>query len=79
MKEIITNKKFISVYLVWGLIHTTLLLIGKGEEAYKTFWPFSIEDYTESYDKSEWFFYMGLPIILVMLINAFKDGSNTEL
>ena len=79
MKEIITNKKFISVYLVWGLVHTTLLLIGKGEEAYKTFWPFSIEDYTESYDKSEWFFYMGLPIILVMLINAFKDKSNKEL
>ena len=66
------------MYLVWGLVHTTLLLIGKGEEAYKTFWPFSIEDYTESYDKSEWFFYMGLPIILVMLINAFKDKSPTE-
>ncbi len=78
MKEIISNKKFISVYLVWGLIHTTLLLIGKGEEANKSFWPFSSENYTETYDKSEWFFYMALPIILVILINAFKDKSQTK-
>lgn len=75
MKEIISNKKFVSVYLVWGLIHTTLLLIGKGEEAYKSFWPFSVEDYTETYDKSEWFFYMGLPIILIILLNNSKDKN----
>lgn len=79
MKEIISNKKFVSVYLVWGLIHTTLLLIGKGEEAYKSFWPFSTEDYTESYDKSEWFFYMSLPIILIILIDAFKEKSNSNI
>lgn len=79
MKEIISNKKFVSVYLVWGLIHTTLLLIGKGDEAYKSFWPFSIEDYTESYDKSEWFFYMSFPIILIILINAFKEKSNSNI
>jgi hypothetical protein len=76
MKEIISYKKFVSVYLVWGLIHTTFLLIGKGEEANKSFWPFSIEDYTESYDKSEWFFYMALPIILIILIKSFQDKSN---
>jgi len=75
MKEIITNKKFISVYLVWGLVHTTLLLIGKGEEAHKSFWPFSVEDYTETYDKSEWFFYMGLPIIIFILLNNSKDKN----
>jgi hypothetical protein len=75
MKEIITNKKFISVYLVWGLIHTTLLLIGKAKNAYKTFWPFSTEDYTESYDKSEWFFYMALPVILIILLNNSKDKN----
>ena len=75
MKEIISNKKFVSVYLVWGLIHTTLLLIGKGEEAYKSFWPFSTEDYTESYDKSEWFFYMALPIVLIILLNNSKDKN----
>ncbi len=75
MKEIISNKKFVSFYLVWGLIHTTLLLIGKGEEAYKSFWPFSTEDYTETYDKSEWFFYMGLPVILIILLNNSKDKN----
>jgi len=66
------------MYLVWVVIQTTLYLIGKGEEAYKYFWPFSSEDYTETYDKSEWFFYMALPIILVILINAFKDKSQTK-
>jgi len=75
MKEIISNKKFVSVYLVWGLIHTTLLLIGKAKNAYKTFWPFSTEDYTESYDKSEWFFYMALPIVLIILLNNSKDKN----
>ena len=66
------------MYLIWGLVQTTLFLMGKGEEAYKSFWPFSKDDYTETYDKSEWFFYMALPIILVMLINAFKDKSQSE-
>jgi hypothetical protein len=74
IKEIISNKKFVSTYLVWGLIHTTLLLMGKAEEAYKTFWPFSDNDYTESYDKSEWFFYMAIPIIVTILLNNFKDN-----
>lgn len=78
MKEIISNKKFVSMYLVWVVIQTTLYLMGKGEEAYKSFWPFSSENYTETYDKSEWFFYMALPIILVILINAFKDKSQTK-
>jgi hypothetical protein len=75
MKEIISNKKLVSVYLVWGFFHTTLLLIGKGREAYKTFWPLSVENYTESYDKSEWFFYMGLPIIIIIFLKNFKNKN----
>jgi hypothetical protein len=78
MKEFISNKKFVSLYFVWGLIQTTLYQIGKGEEAYKYFWPFSSEDYTGTYDKSEWFYYMALPIILVILINTFKDKSQNK-
>ena len=81
MLDLIKNKKFVAVYLVWFLIQTTLLLMGgKVGNSYNPkdyFWPFSDYSYTQIYDISEWFFYMSAPLIIIYLIKVFKD-NNTE-
>lgn len=73
MKHLFRNKKFLSVYLLWVLIHTFLLLqnIGNG---YRTeeFWPFSNYG-LQVYDVSEWLVYVFSPLLILFLVTSFSD------
>jgi len=75
MKDLIKNKKFISVYLAWILIHTFLLFQANHSYGSKSdFWPF-ISTELGAYDISEWFLYVFTPLVILFLIIAFNDKT----
>ena len=70
------SKKVIGIYLVWFLIHLVLLLIYWNSEDSFTrqyFWPFSKYSTIESYHFTEFFFYTIIPILILVIINLFKQ------
>ena len=74
MKTIIKNKKFLAIYITWIFIHSTLLFLGEHGSTDK-FWPFADSAVRYTYDISEWFVYVCLPLVIIILINSFNDKS----
>lgn len=78
MIELIRNKKFLAVYSIWILLHTTLLLMSYLEFSYNqkhNFWPFTNMSLYESYDISEWFVYIFFPIAIIVLIKELNKNN----
>jgi hypothetical protein len=77
MKDIIQNKKLVSLYALWTLIHTYFLL--SSDQLDKSdFWPFSDNPYSHSYDISEWLVYVFGPIVLIFLFQAFGEPQQNS-
>lgn len=71
MKKILHNKKFISLYLIWVLIHSFLLLCAKNSDGYpRDFWPITSSQ-LGAYDISEWFAYSFSPPVILLLLDTF--------
>jgi len=76
MKDIIKNKKIVSIYLIWVFIHlffyfnsrTINVMDSTTQKSY--FWPFHNSNLFY-YDVSELFVYCFLPIIIIYLYLAF--------
>jgi hypothetical protein len=75
MENLLKNKRFISVYLVWIVIHSFLLLKNLGD-GYTSkgdrFWPFSTDN-LDYYDISEWFVYVVSPLVIIFIIKAYNN------
>jgi hypothetical protein len=76
MNELIKNKKFLAVYLVWILIHTFLIL--QANNSYygdkSDFWPFTSTE-LGAYDISEWLVYVFAPALILFLVVAFNNKT----
>lgn len=75
MKKILTNKKFLAVYILWLGIHTFFYL-SSDKYFSSDFWPFTDRSYDTTYDASEWFVYTIGPLVLLLLITAFANDLN---
>lgn len=73
MRQLLSNKKFLSIYAIWILIHTILYLSSDKYHS-SSFWPFTEDSVDNSYDETEWISYVFGPILLIFLYVAF----NTE-
>ena len=80
MKQLIKNRKFLSVYLAWILLHTFLLLQNRNDfDSYftKDFWPFT-DHGLKAYDISEWLVYVCSPLVIILLVTAFTDKTTSR-
>lgn len=58
------NKKFISFYLIWFLIHLTFLLVNWNDGYTSDFWPFEKNSELDDYDLTEFLYYMIVPLVI---------------
>ncbi|MBP7496074.1 MAG: zinc ribbon domain-containing protein [Bacteroidales bacterium] len=67
----------IGIYLLWVLIHLVLLFIGWNSYSgvYK-FWPFAKDSELNSYDLTEFFFFIFIPIFILIIVNLLKSKKN---
>lgn len=72
------SKQIVGYYLIWFSIHLILLLVNwdVSEYANERFWPFSVRSRIEHYDLSEFLLYSLLPLIILVIINLFKETEN---
>ena len=74
------SKPAIGGFLVWVLIHLILLLTNwKGSDsANEYFWPFSKRAELEDYDFTEFLLYTVVPLIVLVIINLFKEPQQKK-
>ena len=72
------SKQIVGYYLVWFSIHLILLLVNwkVREYANEKFWPFSERSRLDHYDLSEFLLYSLVPLIILVIINLFKETEN---
>lgn len=74
------SKQVVGYYLVWFLLHLILLLINwkASDYANEIFWPFSEGSELENYDFSEFLLYTLVPLIILVIVNLFKDPKEKK-
>jgi H+/gluconate symporter-like permease len=74
------SKPIIGGYLVWVLIHLILLLTNwkASDSANEYFWPFSKRAELEDYDFTEFLLYTVVPLIILVIINLFKEPKEKK-
>lgn len=74
------SKQVVGYYLVWFLLHLILLLVNwkASDYANERFWPFSERSELEHYDFSEFLLYTLVPLIILVIVNLFKDPKETK-
>jgi hypothetical protein len=74
------SKQVVGYYFVWFLLHLILLLINwkASSSANDYFWPFSKRSDLEDYDFSEFILYTLVPLIILVIVNLFKDPKETK-
>ncbi|WP_276979157.1 zinc ribbon domain-containing protein [Flavobacterium filum] len=77
---IVISKQVVGYYLVWFLLHLILLLVNwkASDYANERFWPFSERSKLEHYDFSEFLLYTLVPLIILVIVNLFKDPKETR-
>lgn len=74
------SKQVVGYYLVWFLLHLILLLINwrASSSSNGYFWPFSKHSDLDDYDFSEFILYTVVPLIILVIVNLFKDPKETK-
>lgn len=74
------SKQVVGYYLVWFLLHLILLLVNwkASDYANERFWPFSERSKLEHYDFSEFLLYTLVPLIILVIVNLFRDPKETK-
>lgn len=74
------SKQNIGFYLVWVLLHIILLLTNWKSNDYSSekIWPFSEYSELKHYDLTEFLLYTVVPLILIIIINLFKEPKKIE-
>lgn len=75
MKQLLNNKAFLALYVLWVLIHTFLL--ASSDPFYRSeLWPFTSYSYHDSYDVSEWLLYIAGPLVIIFIWKSLIEGRN---
>jgi|JI7StandDraft_1071085.scaffolds.fasta_scaffold1983667_1 hypothetical protein len=83
MKNILNNKPLLALIILWTFLHLMLLLTTK-EGNYSqvidksAFWPFTKLNYTNSYDISEFVFYVLGLIVLITIVSLLNINQNEK-
>jgi hypothetical protein len=74
------SKQVVGFYLIWFLLHLILLLTNwkASRSANDYFWPFSKRSDLEDYDFSEFILYTLVPLIILVIVNLFKDPKEDK-
>lgn len=69
------SQQIIGIFLIWFLFHLILLLInlGSSSSTHDYFYPFSERSDFEDYGFSEFLFYTIVPLVVLIIINLFKQ------
>jgi hypothetical protein len=67
------NGKFLSLYSLWVLVHTYLLITSDGNRT--NFWPFTGSDLYH-YNISAWVVYVFAPLVIVFIYKSFNQPKH---
>ena len=74
------SKKIVGIFLLWVLLQLILLLTNWNNSSYASdkIWPFSNYSEMKHYDFTEFLLYTIVPILILIIINLFKEPKEKE-
>ena len=75
MQQLLSNKKFLSLYATWVFVHT-IFYFSSDKYYNDAFWPFTEHSLNNCYDGTEWIAYVFGPVLLIFLYISFKNEDD---